>query len=231
MLRIVAMADTHNEHVGLVVPAGDLLIHAGDLTGRGSMKELEAVADWLRAQPHPHKVVIAGNHDFALQRKPVEARALFHGLTFLEDSEATLAGLRIWGSPWQPWFHDWAFNAHRGKEIDAKWQLIPEGIDVLVTHGPPAGFGDMVHDGENVGCEDLLRHLARVEAAAPSVRTHPRRSRPVAARAHAIGELHGLGGRVAGDRDRSSLTYFESASATSALSLMVRWLSALWSPK
>ena len=163
MPRIIALADTHNEHVGLAVPEGDVLIHAGDLTGRGTLPELEQVADWLRAQPHPHKIVIAGNHDFALQRNPVAARALFHGLTFLEDSEVTLAGLTIWGSPWQPWFYDWAFNLHRGAEIDAKWRLIPEGLDVLVTHGPPAGFGDRVHDGERVGCEDLLRHLGRVK--------------------------------------------------------------------
>lgn len=163
MPRIVAIADTHNRHAQLTLPMGDVLIHAGDLTGRGSLPELEAVADWLRAQPHPHKVVIAGNHDFALQRNPAAARALFHGLTFLEDSEATLAGLRIWGSPWQPWFHDWAFNLHRGAPIDAKWQLIPEGIDVLITHGPPMGFGDQVHGGERVGCEDLLRHLGRVK--------------------------------------------------------------------
>lgn len=163
MPRIVAMADTHNQHHRLAVPAGDLLIHAGDLTERGTLAELAQVADWLRALPHPHKVVIAGNHDFALQRTPLEARALFEGLTFLEDGEATLAGLRVWGSPWQPWFHNWAFNAHRGEEIDAKWRRIPSGIDVLVTHGPPAGFGDRVHDGEQVGCADLLRHLARVK--------------------------------------------------------------------
>ena len=161
MPRIVAIADTHNSQPAL--PEGDVLIHAGDLTGRGSLPELERVADWLRSQPHAHKVVIAGNHDFALQRNQVAARALFHGLTFLEDSEVTLAGLRIWGSPWQPWFHDWAYNARRGPEIDAKWRLIPEGLDVLVTHGPPYGFGDMVHDGERAGCEDLLRHLARVK--------------------------------------------------------------------
>ena len=163
MPRIVAMADTHNRHSALVVPDGDVLIHAGDLTGRGSLPELEAVADWLRAQPHAHKVVVGGNHDFALQRNPEVARALFHGLTFLEDSEVTLAGLRLWGSPWQPWFYDWAFNLKRGPEIDAKWKLIPEGIDVLVTHGPPHGYGDLVDRGERVGCEDLLRHLGRVK--------------------------------------------------------------------
>ncbi len=163
MPRLVAIADTHNRHAQLELPGGDILIHAGDMTGRGSLRELEAVADWLRAQPHPHKVVIAGNHDFALQQKPREARALFHGLTFLEDEEATVAGLRIWGTPWQPWFYDWAFNLKRGPEIDEKWQLIPEGIDVLVTHGPPHGYGDLVYRGERVGCEDLLRHVDRVQ--------------------------------------------------------------------
>lgn len=157
------MADTHGRHAQLAVPEGDVLIHAGDLSLRGTLPQLEQVADWLRSLPHQHKVVIAGNHDFALQEKPAAARALFHGLTYLEDAEVTLAGLRIWGSPWQPWFHDWAFNLRRGAAIDEKWKLIPEGVDVLVTHGPPLGFGDMVHDGERVGCEDLLRHLARVK--------------------------------------------------------------------
>ena len=173
MPRIVAVADTHNEHERLSIPEGDVFVHAGDLTGRGTLPELERVADWLRSLPHAHKVVIAGNHDFGLQRNPAMARPLFHGLTFLEDGEATVAGLRIWGSPWQPWFHDWAFNARRGPEIDAKWQLIPEGIDVLVTHGPPLGYGDRVHLGERVGCADLLRQLTRV---------HPR--------LHLFGHIH-----------------------------------------
>lgn len=163
MPRIVAIADTHNRHAQLDLPAGDVLIHAGDLTGRGTLRELEQVADWLRAQPHRHKVVVAGNHDFALQRQPAEAKALFHGLHLLEDDEVRLEGLRIWGSPWQPWFHDWAFNLRRGPDLDEKWRLIPEGVDVLVTHGPPHGYGDVVYRGERVGCEDLTRHLDRVK--------------------------------------------------------------------
>lgn len=162
-MRLVAMADTHGYHRDLVVPDGDVLVHAGDLTQRGTLAQLQEVADWLRSLPHRHKVVIAGNHDFALQRVPAEARALFHGLTYLEDEEVTLDGVRIYGSPWQPWFYDWAFNLRRGPAIDEKWQRIPEGLDVLVTHGPPAGYGDLVTRGERVGCEDLLRHLARAK--------------------------------------------------------------------
>ncbi len=162
-MRVVAMADTHGFHADLTVPEGDLLVHAGDLTNLGKLPQLAAVADWLRAQPHRHKVVIAGNHDFALQRRPAEARALFHGLTYLEDQEVRLEGVRIWGSPWQPWFHDWAFNLRRGPDLAAKWALIPEGVDLLVTHGPPAGYGDRCDDGERVGCADLTRELARAK--------------------------------------------------------------------
>ena len=162
-MRIVAIADTHGEHLGLNLPEGDVLIHAGDLTQRGTRPQLEAVADWLRSQPHRHKIVVAGNHDFWCQDNLQGARELFHGLTYLEDELVELEGVRFYGSPWQPWFHDWAFNARRGPAIDAIWQRIPAAVDVLITHGPPMGFGDRCYDGERVGCEDLLRHLGRVK--------------------------------------------------------------------
>lgn len=163
-MKLVAVADTHGEHRRLTLPDGDVFLHAGDLTQRGTLEQLADVADWMRSLPHRHKLVIAGNHDFALERKPAEARALFHGLTYLEDQEVTLEGVRFYGSPWQPWFHSWAFNLHRGAPIDAVWQKIPAGVDVLITHGPPKGMGDRVYDGERVGCDDLLRHLPRVGA-------------------------------------------------------------------
>jgi Icc-related predicted phosphoesterase len=159
VVRIIAMADTHSWHAELEVPDGDVLIHAGDLTRTGTLAQLEEVAAWLRGLPHREKIVIAGNHDLALQRQPAQARALFAGLTYLEDGAyVTGQGLRIWGSPWQPEFFDWAYNLPRGAALDAKWQQIPDGLDVLVTHGPPLGYGDRVYDGERVGCRDLLRH-------------------------------------------------------------------------
>jgi Icc-related predicted phosphoesterase len=163
-VEIVAMADTHGHHRTLTVPLGDVLIHAGDLTQRGTFAQLTEVRDWLLSLPHPHKVVIAGNHDFGLQDEAEKTEALFGPpLIYLKDQLATVAGLKIWGSPWQPWFYDWAFNLQRGPEIAAKWRLIPAGVDVLVTHGPPANHGDKCHDGRRVGCEDLLRTLARVK--------------------------------------------------------------------
>jgi predicted phosphohydrolase len=162
MPRLVCISDTHGRCEGIAVPEGDVLIHAGDLTSMGKPDEIEREARWLRGLPHRHKVVIAGNHDFGFEDRPRASRALMEGLTYLEDEEATVAGLRVWGSPWQPRFYDWAFNLDRGAPIRAKWDLIPAGIDVLVTHGPPARQGDRTTRGEEVGCADLLDAVRRV---------------------------------------------------------------------
>jgi Icc-related predicted phosphoesterase len=163
--RFVAMADTHGRHRELTVPDADVLIHAGDLTGRGTRKQVEEALAWLKSLPHRHKVLVAGNHDFLYENEPELAQALTReaGIVYLRDSEVTVEGLRIWGSPWQPRFFDWAFNLDRGEPLDENWRLIPAGIDVLVTHGPPQGYGDRTYDGSRVGCERLLVHLERVK--------------------------------------------------------------------
>ena len=164
-MRFVAMADTHGRHRKLEVPDADVLIHAGDLTGRGTRPQVEDALKWLQSLPHRHKVLVAGNHDFLYEDEAAVAQALTRdaGIIYLCDSETTVEGVRIWGSPWQPRFFDWAFNLDRGEPLDAKWRLIPEGIDVLITHGPPAGYGDLCDDGRRVGCEDLLKHLSRLK--------------------------------------------------------------------
>lgn len=74
----------------------------------------------------------------------------------------TVEGLRIYGSPWQPEYGNWAFNLDRGAPLKAKWDLIPEGVDILITHGPPKGFGGQTREGD-VGCDDLLEAVNRVK--------------------------------------------------------------------
>ncbi len=160
-MRIVAVADTHTyqNHLG-VLPAGDVFIHAGDMLQHGTLDELEVVAKWMRQLPHRHKVVIAGNHDWCFARRPSAARKLLGGgILFLEDEGVTIEGVSFWGSPWQPEFFGWAFNLKRGPQIAAKWKLIPDRVDVLVTHGPPRGIRDLTHDGP-AGCDDLLEAIA-----------------------------------------------------------------------
>jgi Icc-related predicted phosphoesterase len=163
-MRIVFISDTHNRHKEIKVPDGDLLIHAGDISGRGRVYEITQFMNWIENLPHKHKVMIAGNHDYLAEQHPEEFLELVpNNVTYLNDSGTEMEGLKIWGSPVQPWFYDWAFNRQRGEEIDRHWQLIPEGTDLLITHGPPYGILDRTISGEKVGCEDLRRRVIDIQ--------------------------------------------------------------------
>ncbi|HSP79621.1 MAG TPA: metallophosphatase domain-containing protein [Myxococcaceae bacterium] len=202
MLRIVAMADTHGLHERLEVPEGDVLIHAGDLTRRGTLKELAEANCFLASLPHRYKLVVAGNHDWCFQEDPQLARSLLTAATYLEDESIVLGGVRFYGSPWQPWFHGWAFNLPRGRKLAHKWARIPEDTDVLVTHGPPLGFGDRLRDGSRVGCEELMRRV-----------------RVVRPRLHLFGHIHEDGGLwTEGDTTFANVTADEGRRAVQVLS-------------
>jgi len=164
-VRIVAISDTHMQHEGIDVPDGDVLIHAGDFCGRGTLADVEKFNEFMERQPHRHKIAIAGNHDFCFEQTPDLAREQLTACHYLQDEALELDGFRFYGSPWQPEFMDWAFNLPRGGELRAKWELIPVATDVLITHTPPAGIGDFTLSGEHVGCSDLLDALERIRPA------------------------------------------------------------------
>ncbi len=163
MTTIVAISDTHGMHTEVSIPDGDILVHAGDLTRRGRLEDAREFDAFLGRLPHKHKIVIAGNHDFCFEEEPEKSRAAMRNCIYLQDGTATVEGIRFYGSPWQPWFYDWAFQRPRGPQMKEKWDLIPEGTGVLVTHGPPLGFGDMTARGEAAGCEDLLEAVMRIK--------------------------------------------------------------------
>lgn len=146
------------------VPDGDVFVHAGDGTNHGRVDEVYKFAAQLKALPHKHKVVIAGNHDWLFFTKSKVARRIMReaGVTYLQDSETTIDGVCFYGSPWQPEFCSWAFNLPRGRALAEKWALIPSNTDVLITHGPPWGERDQVRGGEHLGCEMLRAAVNRV---------------------------------------------------------------------
>ncbi|MDP2308528.1 MAG: metallophosphatase domain-containing protein [Pseudomonadota bacterium] len=160
-MRIVCVSDTHSFHDRVDVPDGDILVHTGDLSRRGSREDVRSFDRWLGALPHPHKVVIAGNHDFCFERDAT-ARGWITNAIYLQDEGCVIAGLKFWGSPWQPRFFDWAFNLDRGVQLREKWDLIPPDTDVLLTHGPPHGVLDVTYAGLVVGCEELRAAVSRV---------------------------------------------------------------------
>lgn len=163
-MRIVAVADTHTFQADLgAIPDGDVFLHAGDMCRAGSLEELEGVAAWIRALPHPHKVIVAGNHDGCFQEQHDAAVEMLGDAVYLQDAGAPIAGLRFWGSPWQPAYNDWAFNLPRGAALAERWAQIPEDTDVLITHGPPRGYGDRGPVPGRQGCDDLTERVAVVQ--------------------------------------------------------------------
>ncbi len=166
MPKIVCLSDTHNCNEQIIVPEGDILIHAGDATGRGSIPEIIAFNRWFSNLPHRYKIFIAGNHDWLFETNNSYARSLLSSkIIYLQDSFVEIEGLKIYGSPWQPRFYDWAFNLMRGAELAEKWKLIPNDTDVLITHGPPHGILDEVPRQywiENTGCEELRKKVEEI---------------------------------------------------------------------
>lgn len=201
--RFVCFSDTHGKHKSIPkshIVEGDVLLHAGDFSNTGEPEQVQDLAEWLAAYPAAHKVVIAGNHDVTFHadyykrawqryhRSPadVEAtRALLTGPSspciYLEDAAAEVLGYRIYGSPWQPEFCDWAFSL-APEELAPKWAGIPRDVDILMTHGPPRGIGDMTFFGKRVGCDHLLGAI---------------RQRPVTV--HVAGHIHEGYGAVEDD--------------------------------
>jgi len=166
MMKLTFISDTHSAHDRLTLEGGDILFHCGDITVRGFLAEVRQFAQYISRQPFSHKVVIAGNHDFCFENeKKDEAEKILndYGIIYLNDSFVKIQGLKIWGSPIQPCFHNWAFNRQRGEEIKKHWDLIHDDIHVLLTHGPPHGLLDKISTGESVGCEELLKKVAQIK--------------------------------------------------------------------
>lgn len=167
-LTLVAISDTHGHHASLDLPPGDMLVHAGDSCKAGTLEEFEDFLAWFSAQPHEHKVLIAGNHDRILELDPARARsAIPPEVAYLEDEAREIAGFRVYGSPWTPLFADWSFMLPRGQLLAERWSRIPDDTQILITHGPAYGHGDLAPPNtsrypKHVGCLELLDALRRV---------------------------------------------------------------------
>ncbi|KAJ7398875.1 Metallophosphoesterase domain-containing protein 1 [Pitangus sulphuratus] len=151
----------------------------------GNTQPLSVQHTLFGSLPYEYKIVIAGNHELTFDQefmadlikqdfyyfpsvsklKPESyenVQSLLTNCIYLQDSEVTVRGFRIYGSPWQPWFYGWGFNLPRGQALLEKWNLIPDGIDILITHGPPLGFLDWVPKKmQRVGCVELLNTVQR----------------------------------------------------------------------
>jgi Icc-related predicted phosphoesterase len=168
-MRIVCLSDTHGVH-DIDIPDGDVFLYAGDMCRRGTQEELIDFRDnLLHPLDHDHKIIVAGNHDWPLYHAENPSQQ-FDNCCYLEDSAVVVGGLKIYGTPWQPEFHNWAYNLPRGQTLADKWAQIPTDTDILITHGPPKNIKDHVYRGmgrmscmKSVGSKTLLERVLEVD--------------------------------------------------------------------
>ncbi|CAI7589174.1 unnamed protein product [Penicillium pancosmium] len=191
--RFVCVSDTHGytpSEAGFKLPAGDVLIHAGDLTNNGSMSELRRTMDWISKADFEIKIIVAGNHDVSLDSEFYAKHGQkFHGqkledpqqcmdivtgaapsVVLLRNQTVTIRLTRekgprtiftVFGSPFSQFKGSWAFG-YETSEAVALWDQIPPNVDIVVTHTPPHSLCDQKPDGSFVGCNSLRQTLSRI---------------------------------------------------------------------
>lgn len=186
---IDCIADLHGNFPKL--EGGDLLIIAGDLTANGRELEYFDCFDWIEAQNYRKKILIAGNHDMQMQEENYQGPIgdVKEAFEYLCDSGTEFEGFKIWGSPWSLWFkginpHCTAFTGDED-DLDRKFSLIPQDIDILVTHSPPHGILDELDRGKKT--------KQTLHGGSKWLAFHSRRVRP---KLHVFGHIHEGYGRT-----------------------------------
>lgn len=163
-IKIVAISDTHSNHEKIEIPECDILIHSGDFVNSHTMPQSQAesatkeFSDWISSlKQAKRKIIVPGNHDFFCQRNEDTVKGwLDPSVDMLVDQLVEVNGWKIWGTPWQPNFYNWAYNVKNNQDMKDKLNIIPSGIDILVTHHPPYGILDKSSWGNTCGCPFTL---------------------------------------------------------------------------
>lgn len=179
--RVCLVSDMHGYLP--VIPPCDLLLLCGDNAPDFAFNDIGAIRqviwyntkfkDWLHSVQQQTDAAIfgiAGNHDFALFRHAI---SIDYDLpwTYLQDSGAEYEGLQIWGSPWVTGCDGWAFNLEP-QQLTHRFGRIPDGIDILLLHGPPYGHCDWAPSGsphfdlsagEHAGSQAAVDAIERVQ--------------------------------------------------------------------
>lgn len=150
------MSDIHEQWASLDIPKGDVLIVAGDVCER-SDGSFAAADHWFASISSRFRraIYVPGNHDAGILLQPRKYKAIAPNLlaAMLIDETIKVEGIRLHGMPWES-------PGRRGSEA-----LIPNALDVLVTHEPPYGILDWSPKSKDVrlGNTALRKHVKAVK--------------------------------------------------------------------
>lgn len=174
-LKVWVISDTHTKHEELIIPNDiDMIIHAGDFTNHRSpvLNHNEAIKflTWYdNIKGIKYKLLICGNHDTSFESSIIDKyviKLFYPSITYLFHETITIEGLKIFGSPYTPEFHNWAFNVKRAN-LFKYWEQIEDNTDIIITHTPPMGILDLASRNdesgyEQTGCRSLMKNIERV---------------------------------------------------------------------
>lgn len=159
-MRVVALSNTKGAHSLIKhIPDGDVIVFSGNVTNCGFLGSLFEFNRFLGALPHEHKIVVAGNQDWCFLDSKDASMNILDNAIYLEDSSIVIDGVNFYGTPWQPFKDDWAFNIKSG--LRDKLHRIPTDTDVLLTPAPPAGLPGVANG--QPGCSDLAEIVSLVK--------------------------------------------------------------------
>jgi len=173
-MKVCCISDMHGnlnfeiEESDILICAGDALpCHGGGVWGYYGQVDFirDSFIPWLERQPVKDIVFIAGNHDwiFEIDRKSVPKFPT--NVHYLQDEEIEVQGLRIYGTPQQPIFCNWAFN-RTPERLEMFFDKIPEGLDILISHTAPFKIMDKVdfpNKQGHFGCKVLKKRIKEVQ--------------------------------------------------------------------
>ena len=168
-MKIVAFSDTHFRPAPYITDEDiDILIFAGDWSGMSHELETITFANWFNEQPGNHKILVPGNHDYFVNS--------IEGAWVNEYKE--INGFNILASPYTPEFCNWNYMKSEAA-LDRMYDCFPVAVDILITHGPCYGIGDLC-DNQHIGSKALLKYVEKVK---PLI--------------HIFGHIHGAFGQYA----------------------------------
>ena len=164
-MRVLCLSDTHSYHKDLEVPKKGYTcaVHTGDWSNRGSELETDDFLVWFSELPCKHKILVAGNHDWYAysHNNHLKTKCALLGITYLQDEEVVINGIKFYGTPWVNKFYDWAFMKYES-DLTKVYNKIPDDTNVLLTHGPALYILDEVPRG-HVGSAALAERIKELK--------------------------------------------------------------------
>ena len=155
-MRLVLGSDLHGNLFD--VPPCDVLVLAGDILPEDDQEGFieTKLKPWLSKVPAGSIIATWGNHD----SKPFRwSYALPWKL--LLDSSIVVGGLKFHGTPWCLPIGRWAWQAPEYL-LEHIYSMIPEDVDILISHTPPYGTCDRTVEGELIGSRALLKRISEL---------------------------------------------------------------------